>query len=114
MQVIKSILGIFIDTEDLDDAGFPGFEGQVAGEAKRLGDAHFALRFAVTEDIAVTSNEAEAIKLNITATTSPGSLTLNGAENASGNLNLDTLRVELPWQTIVNMLDDEDEVRTEC
>ena len=117
LQVIKSILSIFVDAEDLDDAGFPAtFEGQVAGEAKRLGASHFVLRFAVTEDIAVTSNEEEAIRVNLAATAAPGDLTLNGPENRlEGSLDLSTLRVELPWQMIVDLLhDDEDEVRTEC
>lgn len=114
MQVVESIVGIFVDPEDLE---LPDtMEGQVAGEARRLGASHFALRGAVTEDIRITSDEAEAFKFEMAATPAPGAITLDGpAKRIEGELDLDTLRVELPWQEIVNMFyDDEEEVRTEC
>ena len=90
--------------------------GLIGFEAKREGEAHFAVRFAVLEDILVTSDEAEAIKIEFGQSNAPGGITINGpAKTIEGSLNLGTIRAELPWQDIVNMLhNDEGEYRTEC
>jgi hypothetical protein len=114
LEAIKSIVGVFVSSEDLE---LPDtMTGEVGGEVRRLGESHFALRFAITEDIVITSAEAEAFKIELSAASAPGGITLDGpGKLIEGSLNLDTIQAELPWQDIVNLFyGGEEEVRTEC
>lgn len=114
LDAIKAILGTFVSPEDLE---LPDtMSGELGGEARRLGEAHFALRFAITEDILITSDDAEGFKVELAAASAPGGIVLDGpGKLIEGSLNLDTIQAELPWQDIVNLFyGGEDEVRTEC
>jgi hypothetical protein len=114
MGSVKSILRMLVSEEHLE---LPDtMVGVVGVEARREDRAHFALRFAILEDILITSDEAESVKVELAQTNAPGGITLNGPEKIiEGYLNLSTLQAQLPWQEIVNIFyDDEGEMYTEC
>jgi hypothetical protein len=90
LEAIKSIVGVFVSPDDFE---LPDtMTGEVGGEARRLGEAHFALRFAITEDILITSDESEGFKVELAAASAPGGIIFDGpGKIIEGSLNLDII-----------------------
>ena len=114
LQFVKRFIRVFVDEEDLEMPDT--MTGLIGLEARRISEAHFSLRASILEDIEITSDESAAVRFQLASVSAPGSLTLNGPSKLiEGQLNLNTINLELPWQEIVNMFyDDEGEYRTEC
>ena len=111
---VKSILRMLVSEEDLE---LPDtMSGMIGVEARREGRAHFTLRFAILEDLLITSDETDAVKFELAQSAVSAGITLNGPEKLiEGQANLATIQMQLPWQELVNIFhDDEGETRTEC
>jgi len=114
LPFVKSAIRLLVDEEDLE---LPDtMEGLIAAEARRVEQEHFALRFAILEDVVIQSVDAESLTFSYGTSMTPGALSLNGPERViEGSLDIETIEIAFPWQEMVNFLhDDEEERRTEC
>jgi hypothetical protein len=114
LSFVKRFIRVFVDESDLEMPDT--MTGLIGLEARRIDSAHFALRMAILDDIDINSEASAAVRFQLASTTNAGSLTLNGpAQLIEGQLDLGTINLELPWQSIVDLFyDDEGETRTEC
>lgn len=121
LQVHDDLLAVFVQLPDLrdtlqtvfgEDVELPDtMAGRIAGEVRREGEQHFSGRFAVQEDVEISSASADSIDFSYPQALAPGSIVIDGIEQTIiGSLDIDTIDLTLPWEDMASVFqDDEDE-----
>ena len=105
---IRHLVEAFVDPEDFT---LPStMEGVFACEIREAGALKYVVRCAIEEAIHVVSEaEQDPYGLELKQVDDAGGLTLDGAaKSIGGALNLEGLKVSLPWQVVVDMFYDDE------
>ena len=120
VQVHDDLLAVFVALPDLrdtlqtifgDDIEMPDtMAGRVAAEVRREGEQHFSGRFAVQEDVEISSATADSIDFTYAQDLAPGSIAIDGVEQIIiGSLDIDTIDLTLPWRDMAEIFQDDED-----
>jgi hypothetical protein len=104
---LEHLIGVFVDPEDFE---LPAtMEGVFALEIRENKAADYTARFGIVEAINIVAgaDEEEPLGLQIAQSNEVGSISISGPDKTIGGaLGLNALKVEMPWQWVVDMFYD--------
>jgi hypothetical protein len=104
---LEHLIGVFVDPEDFE---LPEtMEGVLALEVRENKAADYSARFGIVEAIHIVAgaDEEDPLGLQIAQADEVGSISISGPDKTiGGSLGLNALKVEMPWQWVVDMFYD--------
>jgi hypothetical protein len=120
LQVHDDLLAVFVQLPDLrdtlqtvfgEDIALPDtMAGRIAGEVRREGEQHFSGRFAVQDDVEISSASPDSIAFTYPQALAPGSIVIDGIEQTIiGSLDIETIDLTLPWEDMASIFQDDED-----